>query len=64
MSDPTQDLTDAIAKFAKHELAMVIAELTDGSHEFDIHEATGLPLERCREINKMGNLFANVFWSK
>jgi len=57
-----QDEKDPVAKFTKAELAMVIAELTDGSHEFDIHEATGLPLDRCRAINDMGNLFANVFW--
>ncbi len=53
---------DPFAKFTKIEMAKVIAELTDDSHEFDIHEATGLPLERCREIHEMGNLFSNIFW--
>lgn len=53
---------DPVAKFTKIELARAIADLTDGLHEHDIQDATALPLERCREIAVMGNLFNHVFW--
>ena len=53
--------SDAI-QFTKVELARVIADLTDGLHEYDIQNATALPLDRCREIKEMGHTFNNIFW--
>lgn len=42
-------------KYSKEELASIIADLTDGQRDYDIHAMTGLPMERCTTIANIGS---------
>lgn len=45
-----QKLQAVLDKYSKEDLARMIADLTDGQRDYDIHAMTGLPMDRCTQI--------------